>query len=341
MLAATLEPVVSAGQLVVIADREGRVLWRRGGPQIRSLADRLGFVLGSAWTEGNVGTNAIGTSLVLDAPVQIRGGEHYVESHTKWGCAAAPLHDPWTGRVLGVIDVSGPSRTLHPAELAMVQMSARLGRLEVRDQHRARLERLRVDTAGVLERLGGGCGLVVDCAGHVAAARGLAAPERVSLPAAVAPGTLWLAGLGHAVAEPLPGGWLLRLGDDAAGSVTDVLLDLDGPAHLVVTGDSGQWRYDLTPRHSEILLSLVAAGSQGRTAADLADDLFAARDRVVTVRAELSRLRHTLGALLLARPYRFASGVQVRLCLPADRALLLPGSSAPVVSRLRANAQVN
>ena len=88
---------------------------------VRRLADRLGFVRGSAWTEANVGTNAIGTALVLGEAVHIQGPEHYVESHTLWGCAAAPLLDPWTGATLGVVDVSGPARrALHPAELALV-----------------------------------------------------------------------------------------------------------------------------------------------------------------------------------------------------------------------------
>ena len=60
-----------------------------------------------------------------DAPVHVQGPEHFVESHTRWGCAAAPLRDPWTGRTLGVLDVSGPAAGMHPAELALVQLAAR------------------------------------------------------------------------------------------------------------------------------------------------------------------------------------------------------------------------
>ena len=33
-------------------------------------------------------------ALVLGEAVHIRGAEHYVESHTRWGCAAAPLDGP-------------------------------------------------------------------------------------------------------------------------------------------------------------------------------------------------------------------------------------------------------
>ena len=82
-------------------------------------------------------------------------------------------------------------------------------------------------------------------------------------------------------------------------------------------------------------MALVRAGAAGRSAAQLAEDLFADADRVVTVRAEMSRLRRGLGGTLLAQPYRIAPGVAARLVLPEDRATLLPASSAPVVLGLR------
>ena len=330
-----LGPVVDAGQLVVVTDHDGRVLWRSGHSGVRRMADDLGFVDGSAWTEGNVGTNAIGTALVLGAPVSIKGAEHFVESHTRWGCAAAPIVDPWTGRTLGVVDVSGPSRGLHPAELALVEMAARVCSLELLEQHHAGLERLRAHAAPLLARVGGAA-LVVDQDGHLVAATGLPAPSRVTLPGNMAVGRIWLPTLGPAVADALPGGWLLRLDDDRdTPSPGAVEIDLAGTPEVRVTGAATSWRRGLSPRHAEILLSLADAGVAGRSAAALALDLFADDTRVVTVRAEMSRLRRDLGPVLLARPYRFAPGVDVRLLLPADRATLLPGSSAPVVVRLR------
>ena len=69
----------------------------------------------------------------------------------------------------------------------------------------------------------------------------------------------------------------------------------------------------------------------GRTAAELADDLFADPSRVVTVRAEMSRLRRTLGSLLEAQPYRIAPSVRATVLLP-DAGPAIPGSSAPVVA---------
>jgi GAF domain len=336
-LRACLQPAVDAeGLLMVVTDADGRVLWRSGGPGVRRMADGLGFVGGSAWTEGNVGTNAIGTSLVLGAPVHVQGGEHYVDSHTRWGCSAAPVHDPWTGDGLGVVDVSGPARMMHPSTLALVEMAARLAALEAKEEHRSALERLRAHAAPLVARAGERS-LVVDRYGHVATVSGVSAPERVALPTDMTVGSLWLPTLGAATAEALPGGWLLRLhGDENATSgATDVVLDLTGdPARLRVVGPSGAWTHTLSPRHAELMTALLVA-PRGRTAAGLAEDLFAEPARTVTTRAEMSRLRRILGPVVRTRPYRVAEDVRARLLLPDDRQGLLPGSSAPVVAALR------
>ena len=333
-LTASLRAVTDAGQLVVVADADGWVLWRAGGSGVRRLADHLGFVSGSAWTEGNVGTNAIGTALVLGEGVHVQGPEHFVESHTRWGCAATPLTDPWSGRTLGVLDVSGPSRGMHPAELALVQAVARLTSLEIVTRRRTELDGLRARAAPILARMPGDA-LAVDSYGHLAAAVGSRTPERVSLPDDLTAGEVWLPTLGRATAEPLAGGWLLRLDPDAAPSATHAVLDLTGAPCLRVESPSGGWSRRVSPRHAEILLALCQAGPAGRTAGDLACDLFDDPSRTVTVRAEMSRLRRMAGSLLLSNPYRFSPGVKVTAQLPADRTALLPGSSAPVVARVR------
>ena len=106
--------------------------------------------------------------------------------------------------------MSGPSRSLHPAEVALVEMAARLTSLEIVERHRAGLERLRAESAGVLAGLTGPA-LVIDPDGHVAAAKGLPSPDRVQLPADLGVGDMLLPSLGPAVVDALPGGWLVRL----------------------------------------------------------------------------------------------------------------------------------
>ncbi len=327
-ITASLDPVVDDGLLLVVTDTDGRVLWRRGRTGVRRLADRLGFVPGSAWTEANVGTNAIGTCLVVGEPVHIRGPEHYVESHTRWSCAAAPVHDPWTGRVLGAIDVSGPARSVQRSVLALVGVSARLAEAEVRTEHARALDRLRAYAAPVVARVGGRA-LAVDPAGHIAAVTGFTAPERLVLPSDLSAESTWLPTLGAVTIEPLPGGWLVRLGAEA-DAATDLVLDLRERPVLRVRTPTHTWEHRPSPRHAEILLALITI-REGRTAAQLAEDLFADPTRVVTVRAEVSRLRRTVGSVLEAQPYRIAPTIRATVLLPAE-GTAITGSSAPVVS---------
>jgi hypothetical protein len=328
-ITSSLSPVVDDGLLVVVTDTDGRVLWRHGRTGVRRLADRLGFVRGSAWTEANVGTNAIGTCLVVGEPVHIHGPEHYVESHTRWSCAAAPVLDPWTGATLGAVDISGPAYAVQRSVLALVGVTARLAGAEVRSEHAASLERLRAYAAPVVARVGGRT-LAVDRSGHIAAVTGFTAPERLLLPADLSAESTWLPALGAVTVEPLPGGWLVRLGDERP-TATELELDLRGHPELRVRTPSHAWQHRPSPRHAEILLAL-ARSPGGRTAAELADDLFADPTRVVTVRAEMSRLRRTLGSLLEAQPYRIAASVRVTVLLPAGGPAIA-GSSAPVVAR--------
>ncbi|WP_443243384.1 hypothetical protein [Streptomyces sp. 4N124] len=116
-------------------------------------------------------------------------------------------------------------------------------------------------------------------------------------------------------------------------------MDLTRPraGMLTVSVCAGEWQTQLTLRHTELLFAL-ASHPQGRTAAELAEDLFAERHRAGAVRAEFVRLRAGLSGLLASRPYRFRDGVSVRTLGPADPCDLLPDSVAPIVRRARSGA---
>ncbi|TWS22176.1 GAF domain-containing protein [Tsukamurella sputi] len=307
-----LAPITDAGSsIMVVSDAEGRLLWRSGSPRVLREADRLGFVEGAAWSENDVGTNAIGTALASRAPVQTFSAEHFARNQHPWTCSAAPIRDRRTGRVLGVVDVSGPASTVHPTTLALVAAVAGLAEASLREAHLAGLDQLRTVAAPLLAGLGGP-GLVVDAHGWVAAVGQLAPCTRVTLPTAVDSAHLWLPELGQCSVEPLPGGWLLRpVADAARGAGTRVVLDLRAgrTPSVTVTGAAGEWRHQLTPRHAQIL-ALLSDG-RGRTAAQIAESLFGDAARVVTVRAEISRLRRVLSGLIAAQPYRFADSVAV------------------------------
>ncbi|MFI0464574.1 GAF domain-containing protein [Saccharopolyspora sp. 5N102] len=301
----------SAGHIVVVVDVEGRVLWRDGQPGVFRRADRLGFVEGACWLEDAVGTNAIGTALVEGVPVQVRSAEHYVRSHHAWTCAAAPIRDPRDGRLLGAVDVSGPAGTMHPSTLALVRAVAGLAEAKLRDAHRTSLDRLRAVAAPLLAKIDGQA-LVVDPNGWVAASTGLPPLDRIALPDRLDSQQAWLPAFGACSLEPLPEGILLRPCSADAPSTARVVVDVrrSGRAALTVHRNSGNWTYRLSGRHAEILLDL-AENRAGRTAAELAGQLFGDRTRTITVRAEMSRLRKRFGDLLDHRPYRFLADLEV------------------------------
>ncbi|MFF9280264.1 helix-turn-helix domain-containing protein [Streptomyces griseosporeus] len=333
-----------AQHIMVVADADGRVLWREGAPTVLRKADGLGFELGADWREDVVGTNGVGTPAVVRRPVQVFAAEHFVRSHTSWTCAGAPITDPRDGRMLGVVDVSGPLETMHPATLAWVDAVARLAEARLREMHVQSLERLRATAAPLLARVGGRA-VAVDRDGWTAAVTGMPYTNRVGLPKSLAPGRRWLPSLGVCAVEPLAEGWLLRPVDAPDSGLpegpTRIVLDVSQPRRWTVTvsGGAGSWTHELSPRHAE-LLYLLAVHRAGRSAADLAEDMFGDPARTVTVRAEMSRVRRYLGGFLDHRPYRFCEGAEVEVLLPEQPGALLPHSTAPGVIRGRNSAAV-
>ncbi|MFE9450259.1 GAF domain-containing protein [Streptomyces sp. NPDC006739] len=111
--------------LLAVCDAHGRLLWVEGHPATRRRADRMNFVPGARWAETAVGTNAPGTAVAVDRPVQVFAAEHFIRQVQPWTCAAAPVHDPHTGRVLGAVDITGGDGLAHPHSLGFVQAVAR------------------------------------------------------------------------------------------------------------------------------------------------------------------------------------------------------------------------
>ena len=117
---------MDAEHVMVVVDGTGRILWLEGDPRVRQRADRIAFEEGMLWTEVSAGTNAIGTALAIDHAVQIFSAEHFLSEQHAWWCSAAPIHDPASGELVGVVDLSGPMRTAHPHSLALVMAAAEM-----------------------------------------------------------------------------------------------------------------------------------------------------------------------------------------------------------------------
>jgi hypothetical protein len=112
------------GHLFAVGDADGTLLWVEGDAVTRGRAEDMHFAEGAVWSEAQAGTNAPGTALQLARPVQIVTGEHYSCAVHAWSCAAAPVRDPDTGRVLGVVDLTGGATIATPPAFAAVRAAA-------------------------------------------------------------------------------------------------------------------------------------------------------------------------------------------------------------------------
>jgi PAS domain S-box-containing protein len=125
--------VKDSGFVVVLADSKARILEVMGNERIlKDFLHNLNFVKGACWDEEHVGNTAISTAIIERQPVQICGPEHYCELHRNWTCSAAPII--WDGEVIGVLNVSGLNRDVHPHTLGMVVAAAHAIETEIKTE---------------------------------------------------------------------------------------------------------------------------------------------------------------------------------------------------------------
>ena len=97
--------VGGVGCCVLLADRDGVPLERRGAPGDDRTFYDWGLWTGSVWSEEKEGTNGIGTCLVEKRAVTIHRDEHFHSRNTLLSCVSAPLYDH-EGNLVAVLDVS-------------------------------------------------------------------------------------------------------------------------------------------------------------------------------------------------------------------------------------------
>ena len=92
--------------------------------------------LGGDWSEKTIGTNGIGTALKTGKPAYVHATEHFAEGVQAWTCAGAPIFDPFTQTIIGVVDLSGPPQIFRQHNVALVLAAAR--EIEMPDAPRRR-----------------------------------------------------------------------------------------------------------------------------------------------------------------------------------------------------------
>ncbi len=333
--------------IMIVTDAQGTILWREGAVDVCRHADPVGLCEGARWAEDAIGTNAMGTTLAVDAPVQIYSAEHLVRTYHAWSCAAAPVHDPDTGRQIGAIDVSGYLQNFHPAVVSLVTATAELAESHLRVQLAIRDERLRAKNMAHLAGLRGEAGALLTPTGRVLAAEPSGAwPDRVDVRAGL--DTVLLGDGREAVLEPLPEGYLLRVPRARHTSGRRPALSLSFLRERPVAVLDGR-ELPLTLRRAE-LLTLLALCPAGLTAEQVALQLYGDNGNPATARAEIHRLRAQLGEQAVqTKPYRLRADVDAdfltmwatlrnrdtRAALAAAHAPLLARSEAPAIRAAR------
>jgi len=117
------EMVKSTSYSVVLTDENGIIIDLIINKDIMDIHSSLNFVKGSLWDEKSVGTNAIGTCLAINKPIQVIGAEHYCEYHHKWTCSAAPIHNS-KGEIIGSFDISGRAEDVQTHTFGIAASSA-------------------------------------------------------------------------------------------------------------------------------------------------------------------------------------------------------------------------
>ncbi|AWI03835.1 sigma-54-dependent Fis family transcriptional regulator [Clostridium drakei] len=114
--------VEGSGFVIILTDRDGYIIDLIGDEELIKI-ENSNFVVGTSWAEESIGTNAIGTALYLDKPVQVIGAEHYYEKNHFYTCSAAPIHNE-DGYIIGSINMSGNYSKAHSHTTAIVVSGA-------------------------------------------------------------------------------------------------------------------------------------------------------------------------------------------------------------------------
>jgi len=122
------DDMVDVPVTIALADSRARIVDRLDcSTSVARVLDRVDFLKGFSFSEvgeGGVGTNGIGTVYEAGASVAVVGAEHFHEALVKFACTGAPIIDPMTGRVEGVLDISSLAESWSPIMHTLVRSAA-------------------------------------------------------------------------------------------------------------------------------------------------------------------------------------------------------------------------
>lgn len=117
------QSVGAGGCCVLLSDRDGVPLERRGDPGDDDDFRRMGLWTGALWSEAAGGTNGIGTCLAEGRALTIHKDQHFHARNIALSCTVAPIHDH-EGRLAAALDVSSCRSDLSEAMVGLIAAAA-------------------------------------------------------------------------------------------------------------------------------------------------------------------------------------------------------------------------
>lgn len=108
----------------ILTDKDGCILNVIGDEEILSEAFRFKMIPGAYMDEENIGTNAMGTCIAENNPIQVSADEHFISAYHRWTCSGCPIKDE-AGKIIGTLDLTGYSELVHSHTLGMVVAGAK------------------------------------------------------------------------------------------------------------------------------------------------------------------------------------------------------------------------
>ncbi|GGC89546.1 GAF domain-containing protein [Chelatococcus reniformis] len=118
------QSVGEAGCCVLLTDRDGVPLDRRGVAGDDADFLRLGLWTGMVWSEASEGTNGVGTCLAEGRPLTIQRDQHFLTRNIELSCTVAPIWDA-RGKLVAALDVSTCRADQTPATLRLIAAATR------------------------------------------------------------------------------------------------------------------------------------------------------------------------------------------------------------------------
>jgi DNA-binding CsgD family transcriptional regulator len=126
VVASVAEDLAGTHSTVILADDRGRIVRRcAADPRALSDLDRINMAPGFTWSEPQVGTNGVGTTLHRRVPTFVVGDEHFADAFTAFSSAAAPIMHAGSDRVSGVISISDRAHEATALMMTVARQAAR------------------------------------------------------------------------------------------------------------------------------------------------------------------------------------------------------------------------